>query len=181
MGLREITKTLLYALLRTTITRSNLSTHAAMQPYVLFAQAQHDVHFIHSTKEDKRRGVTAIIVYFLDSTWGGWNYDLILQWTPITRVKFKHICSKQCKRTRCMFVHPGPTRQKAVYSDSKIVREIAASCMLHQTAINRTFKFEHAYCYFQTYALFVHGQHDTQFIHSTKEDQRRAVIIVILV
>ena len=179
MRVHEITTTLLYVLLRTSITCSNSSTHAAMQTYVLFVQGQHDAHFIHLSNEDQRRGVIAIIVHVLDSTWGGYDYDLILQWTPITRVKLKHICSKQCKRTRCMFVHPGPTRQQVVYLDSKIVREIATSCILHRTPIEHLNPSMHTAI--QTYALFVHDQRDTRFIHSTNEDQRRAVIIVIVV
>ena len=33
----------------------------------------------------------------------------------------------------------------------------------------------------KTYALFVQGQHDTRFIHSTNEDQWRVVINIIVV
>ena len=132
------------------------------------------------TDEDQRRGVTAIIAYFFDITWGGWDYDLILQRTPITRVKFKHICSKQCKLTRCMFIHPGPTRHSIVYLDSKIVREIATSCKLDRTPIEHSNSSTHTAAY--TYALFVvQGQHRTRSIHSTNKNQRRTAIIVIAV
>ena len=150
-----------------------------MQMYVLFVQGQHNARFIQSTNEGQHRGVTAIMVYVLDSRWGGWDYDLILRRTPITHVKFNHICSKQYKHTRCMFVHPEPTQQQVVYLGSKIVCEMATSCILHQTPIEHLNSNRHTAI--ETYVLFVQGQHDTSFIHSTNKDQHRAVIIVIVV
>ena len=95
---------------RTPITRSNLSTHAATQTYALFVQGQHETHHIHSTNDDQRRAVIAIVRSVFGQQNGacmrvtlpGMHCDLILHQTLITNTfKFKHI--QQYKRTSCWF------------------------------------------------------------------------------
>ena len=73
----------------TPIKPSNLIT----QTYILLVQDEHKTRPIYSPNEDQRRAVT--VVYFNSTRWGWeWNYDLILHWSPITRIEFRRACTQ---------------------------------------------------------------------------------------
>ena len=69
-----------------------------------------------------------------------------------------------------------------VYLDSKMThmgKMTTSYCVKHQL-ITPSNAITHTHKAIQTYALFVHGQRDTRFKHSTNEDQRRAVIAIVV-
>ena len=104
---------------------------------------------------------------------------------PHTATNTNHTCQiqphmQQAIQTYALYVRPPRANTAASsYLGSKIVCEIATSCILHQTPIEHLNSSTHTAI--ETYVLFVQGQHDTSFIHSTNKDQHRAVIIVIVV
>ena len=81
-------------------------THKAIQTYALVVHGQRNAHSIHSTNEDERRAVIAIVVQWngtcMRVTLPGMHYDRIPQRALLTNTfKFKH--TQQCKRTSCWF------------------------------------------------------------------------------
>ena len=51
------------------LTATNSSTHASLQTYGLFVHGQHDTSPTHSTNEDQRTAVIAIVVYLNSKIW----------------------------------------------------------------------------------------------------------------
>ena len=134
-----------------------------------------DTRSIHSTNEDQRRAVIAIVVY-LDSTWT-WNYDLILRRVinNLTCVKFT-----QYKRTRCSsrdnttpvphtFIERSSMQNRHCHCSVVYQDEITTSyCIEHQCHLQfqaNTQQYKRTACSSRA------RQHDTHFIHSTNEDQ----------
>ena len=81
-------------------------------------------------------------------------------------------------------VWPGPTRHDtySIHSANEDECRAVITSVVYTSVILRAHTASNSNkTATQTYVLFVQDKNDTRFIHSTNEDQRRAVIIVIVV
>ena len=121
--------------------------------------------FIHSTDKDPHRAAIVIVMHLKSEI------------TILYCIKHQyHVLnlSNIDVRTVC----PGPTRHDthSIHSANKDQRRaVITSAVYTRVILRRRTASNTKKTAIQTYALFVHSQRGTRFIHSTHEDQRTAV------